>query len=642
MIANGLHVALAHLLMPTKRDRQNIQIFIEVAQHLFQARLGGSTFGISLKGTDEWFLKECRDFQIGSHGAVQYLAIPDREVECWLHATNQQPFPAVHTCRCLAACLLHASGCEHSVEPVRFIGPGAGGDELTVEMRFDLSQLPGVVRQGWGERINCVRATDRLGMHIADEHALRAWLCTRCVVTFQLAAIACGLDALALTHVVARTALIHRTRVFPFNADYLHDDAGFSHARLCAPIRDAIYALEPDAKRRIHAAAGLLRGGLISAHAHRIRTQQFTWLQASDLAAADLYVEGASKRAIGAILARSRGASAREVNLGRLLDTRDAGAHTLPVALAEIIQTTVCYDLLASAPGIDLEDTGFAEICASAARVLPADDGLDVDTHVCGVGAFQRDYYGDEPIQPNALRFLIASAAAFGTLLIYLSDARPGEYGIVLDGLPFTADVQSDDAVFRGSCTPELAAAQQSASHRIFGSDTERRFQPAGKALAAWYDAVSKRTQPPSGGLFEALRAAIGVGYAGCPEDVRARNALVIMYLAGRIFRKHEYIGQYLRAAHAAQEDESSRRRAASDAVAAEHNECLSYFQDSDVPYGGLDVPMSHLHFCTQSSMRVEQDEAVARAREQVQGGRSYSAWTSATSYAAMHRRGFR
>ena len=40
--------------------------------------------------------------------------------------------------------------------------------------------------------------------------------------------------------------------------------------------------------------------------------------------------------------------------------------------------------------------------------------------------------------------------------------------------------------------------------------------------------------------------------------------------------------------------------------------------------------------------MRVEQDEAVARAREQVQGGRSYSAWTSATSFAAMHRQGFR
>ena len=114
------------------------------------------------------------------------------------------------------------------------------------------------------------------------------------------------------------------------------------------------------------------------------------------------------------------------------------------------------------------------------------------------------------------------------------------------------------------------------------------------------------------------------------------------MYLAGRIFRKHEYIGQYLRAAHAAQEDESRRYRAASNPVAAEHNERLSYFQDSDVPYGSLNVPMGHLHFCAQSSMRVEQDEAVARAREQVRGGRSYSAWTSATSFAAMHRQGFR
>ena len=628
--------------MPTKRDRRNIPLFVEVAQHLFQARLGGSTFGVSLKGTDEWYLKDCVEFKLGGHDAVQYRAIPDREVACWLHATNQHPFPAAHTCRCLAACLLHASGCEHSVEPVLFTGPGAGDDELTVEMRFDLSQLPGVVRQGWGERINCVRAKDRLGVHIADEHALRAWLCTRCVVTFQLAAIACGLDALALTHVVARTALIHRTRVFPFNADYLHDDAGFGHARLCAPIRDAIHALAPDAKRRIHAAAELLRNGLISAHAHRIRTQGFTWLQADDLATADLYTEGASKRAIGAILARPRCASAREVNLGRLVDTRDAGAHTLPVALAEIIQTTVCRDLLAFAPGIDLKDTGFAEICASAARVLPADDGLDIDTHVFGVGAFQRDYYGDEPIQPNALRFLIASAAAFGALLVYLSDATPGEYEVVLDGLPFTADVQSEDAVFRGSCTPGLAAAQQSAAHRIFGVDTERRFQPAGKALAACYDAVSRQTPPPSGGLFEALESAIGVGYAGCPEGVRANNALVIMYLAGRIFRKHEYIGQYLRAAHAAQEDESRRYRTASNPVAAEHNERLSYFQDSDVPYGSLNVPMGHLHFCTQSSMRVEQDEAVARAREQVQGGRSFSAWTSATSFAAMHRQGFR
>ena len=74
----------------------------------------------------------------------------------------------------------------------------------------------------------------------------------------------------------------------------------------------------------------------------------------------------------------------------------------------------------------------------------------------------------------------------------------------------------------------------------------------------------------------------------------------------------------------------------------SEHNERLSYFQDSDVPYGGFDVSMSHLHPCTPSSMRVEHDEAVARAREQVQGERSYSAWTSATSFAAMHRQGFR
>ena len=103
-----------------------------------------------------------------------------------------------------------------------------------------------------------------------------------------------------------------------------------------------------------------------------------------------------------------------------------------------------------------------------------------------------------------------------------------------------------------GRETPELAAAQQRASHRIFGVDTGRRFQPAGKALAAWYDAVSRQKPPPSGGLFEALETAIGIGYAGCPEGVRASNALVIMYLAGRIFRKHEYIGQYLRAAHAA------------------------------------------------------------------------------------------
>ena len=97
MVANGLHVALAHLLMPTKRDRRNIPIFVEVAQHLFQARLGGSTFGVSL-AAGGWYLKECVDFRLKGHDAVQYLAIPDREVECWLHATNQHPFPAAHTC----------------------------------------------------------------------------------------------------------------------------------------------------------------------------------------------------------------------------------------------------------------------------------------------------------------------------------------------------------------------------------------------------------------------------------------------------------------------------------------------------------------------------------------------------------------
>mmetsp|Transcript_18931 Transcript_18931/g.60478 ORF Transcript_18931/g.60478 Transcript_18931/m.60478 type:complete len:146 (+) Transcript_18931:878-1315(+) len=120
---------------------------------------------------------------------------------------------------------------------------------------------------------------------------------------------------------------------------------------------------------------------------------------------------------------------------------------------------------------------------ASAARVLPNDDALDLGAYVLHGGAFQRSYYGDEPIQPNALRFLIASAAAFGALLIYLSDASPpGEYRAVLDGLPYTADIQSKDAVFQGYCPPELAAAQQRASHRILGpipnADSTRQARP--------------------------------------------------------------------------------------------------------------------------------------------------------------------
>jgi len=76
---------------------------------------------------------------------------------------------------------------------------------------------------------------------------------------------------------------------------------------------------------------------------------------------------------------------------------------------------------------------------------------------------------------------------------------------------------------------------------------------------------VSKQDPRPTGGLFEALETAIGVGYAGCPEGVHASKALVIMYLAGRIFCKHEYIGQYLRAAHAAQEGENRHYRAATE-----------------------------------------------------------------------------
>ena len=94
---------------------------------------------------------------------------------------------------------------------------------------------------------------------------------------------------------------------------------------ICLPLRDAIYALGTAVKREIHAAAERLRHSIISAHANRLHSQGLTWLQASDIANADLYAKGASKRAIGAILARPRGASAREVNLGRLVNTREAG-----------------------------------------------------------------------------------------------------------------------------------------------------------------------------------------------------------------------------------------------------------------------------------------------------------------------------
>ena len=85
--------------------------------------------------------------------------------------------------------------------------------------------------------------------------------------------------------------------------------------------------------------------------------------------------------------------------------------------------------------------------------------------------------------------------AVYGGSRIARSDLL-GEYAVVLDGLPFTADIQSEDAVFGGGPTPELSAAQRRASHRIFGADTERRFQPAGKALAAWYDVVSRQKPP--------------------------------------------------------------------------------------------------------------------------------------------------
>ena len=626
--------------MPTKFDRQNTHLFVKSVKHLSQARLNGVLFGVAL-GADEWYLKDCTTQEVGGYDAVIYQAVQDSEVEYWLHSTNQHPLP-MHACRCLAASLLHANGCDHSLEPMVVTGPCAESDVATVEMRFDLSQFPEAINQDWCRRINCVRASDRLDVRFPDEHSLRAWLCTRCVVTFQLAAIACGVDALALTHVIARTALVHRTRVFPFRADPAHDDGALVHAHLCQPLRDAIYTLDAAVKSEIHAAAELLRHGIVSAHANRLHSQGLTWLRAGDIANADLYAEGASRRTIGAILARPRDASAREVNLGRLVDTREAGAHALPVALAEVIQATPGYDLLDSAPGLGLRGTGFAEICAAAARVVPGDDGMDLwpSSSTFEDVAFQRGYYGDEPIQLDALRFLIASAAAFGTLLVYLSDAPPPgrERRDVLDGLPCTADVQSEDAVFK--CPEKIDAAQRSAAHRIFGPDAEHRFSPSGKALAAWYEAASAMRPRPSGGLLDALDAAIGVGYAGCADEVRAKNAPVIMYLAGRIFRKHEYIGQHLRAAHAAREWEGRYERA-SDPVAAEHADRRAYFDARDVPYGSRNVAMDDVHPCSMSTMRVEQSEAVSRARAQIQGESDYAAWTSATAYAGMRRQDF-
>ena len=144
----------------------------------------------------------------------------------------------MHTCRCIAACLLHASGCDRSVEPMLVTGP-------------------------------CAPETTRPPSRCASTSLSFPELSTR----DGASALACGFDALALTHVIARTALVHRTRGFAFKADPLHDDGGFVHAQLCSPLRDAIHALDADVKSDIRAAAERLRhSALISAHAPHPRT----------------------------------------------------------------------------------------------------------------------------------------------------------------------------------------------------------------------------------------------------------------------------------------------------------------------------------------------------------------------------------
>ena len=76
IVKNGLDVARAHLLMPTKYDRQNTHLFVKSVKHLSQARLNGVLFGVAL-GADEWYLKDCVNQEVGDYDAVIYQAVQD-------------------------------------------------------------------------------------------------------------------------------------------------------------------------------------------------------------------------------------------------------------------------------------------------------------------------------------------------------------------------------------------------------------------------------------------------------------------------------------------------------------------------------------------------------------------------------------
>ena len=539
----GLPVRFARFLLQFNADRSDINLKKNARRVMAANDLlrDGATIGSSLDPDQV--------VQLRPDGCYSFGAVSDATAQHFLAVSRMRPLGAFWTTRVVAASLLHAGGAD-DLEPIVV---EKNGDSVTVRMRFPLVGLDAVPGSAvWkGEPLETyatgcnddVASGSRLD---GDEVALVAWLHLRCLVTFALAGISCGFDALSFIAPIGRASLLYRSRTFAIPADRRFDDGSLIFGTLARTVARGVDDLPGEERAR------MLRDAENLSHDCGLRANVellgacSSMYGGDDVANASFLRAGRSAMKNVSALAE-RAVSSVEVDISRWLLTRGLDPGHLVVALVDLIQATTLVPALEVLAPAFIRGSGLEATYRIVATTAVADDVRETahaahpDTSIAGIA---RAYFS-RGMPPALTRLLFAYAASARVLSIFLANAgvAPCEEGPSSSRDRPPVDDELDD--FPRKDDGRFARDEDAAvASGIFGPDTHGHLDRWGQAMVAWYRRSSGKTCNVNG-LAQMLNAAMYVGYSGRGDEGRAeleRNAPVIVYLLARVARKHNLI----------------------------------------------------------------------------------------------------